>query len=409
MKEKRRLIAIALAFSMLSYFTGCTSAGKEIPSGTNGLGTDGFQKEMNMISPLRLRSACKTEGGYYLQWEGFLYFMDSATGDMIVVCSKPECSHDDPLECNAWINSPFLSCYQGKLYYANGDGVNDSILTLCSMNPDGTEHTVVQKIQTVKPLISLVYHPMLVNGCIYFIESNTMLYRAKLGQDVSTASLLFEENTSGKLENETRWKFWADRENIYAMNHFLNSSGEYQDVLYLLGESRSDTREIWNSSQLQTLAEDGSYWYIAEGMLYYYVSGADLWEVDLNTGDDQKIIPLASSVKSGEALFTDTNAIILDLDGSMIAIYDYSGDLKHEISLLPVYESHPDTDSCDLVFADGDCVFVLAYRGKYNSPATNLYQVNWTDESLREIDTWPGAGVTYQNGASEEVYYGTID
>lgn len=412
MKKQKRIITIASIFLMLSCFTGCTdttSLAREtdtIQSAISNLSANGFQKEMNIVSVLRMRAACKTDKGYYLQSEGFLYFMNSATGEMILVCNKPECSHNG-LDCNAWINSPFLSCYQGKLYYANSDTINNNILTLCTMNSDGTEHAAVQKIQVDRPLHSIIYQPILVNGYIYFIESNTMLYRAKLGQDISKAALLFEEDTTEKLE--THWKFWADHGNIYAMNHFLNTSGEYQDVLYLLGESLSETKEIWNSAQLQTFSGGDSYWYITGGCLYYYVSGADLWKVDLNTGDCEKIISLANSVKNGEALFTDDNAIILDSDSSTVTIYDCNGELQHKISLSQVYENHPDTDSCDIVFADGNSVFLLSYRGVYNSPATNLYQINWTDESLRELEAWPGASLAYQNGASEEVYYGTLD
>ncbi len=124
MNKRNGIIVIALIFLMLPCFTGCsditTHAGKEneILSDTNDLDASGFQKEMNIVSLLRLLSFCKTEDGYYLQSDGLLYFMDSTTGKMIVVCNKPECSHNDS-DCNAWINSPFLSYYQGKLYYGN--------------------------------------------------------------------------------------------------------------------------------------------------------------------------------------------------------------------------------------------------------------------------------------------------
>lgn len=87
---------------------------KNPDSNNTKLDLSGFQKNMNVNSPLRLPTACKTEKGYYLQNEGLLYFFDNALGKMIVVCGNPECPHND-VDCNAWINSKLLSYYNGKL------------------------------------------------------------------------------------------------------------------------------------------------------------------------------------------------------------------------------------------------------------------------------------------------------
>ena len=63
----------------------------------------------------------------------------------------------------------------------------------------------------------------------------------KLGQDVSRACLLFEDDMSRKLESA--WKFWADDGEVYAMNHILDNTGYEQDILYRLGAAESETRE----------------------------------------------------------------------------------------------------------------------------------------------------------------------
>ena len=118
------------------------------------------------------------------------------------------------------------------------------------------------------------------------------LYAAALGEDIQKAVLLLKEDSSGKLESS--WKFWADGDAVYAMNHLLNSAGEYQDVLYQLGTDENSTKEVWRSSEKQIPEQRDSLssWYISGVKLYYYASGNDLWQIDLKSGEEQKLIAL---------------------------------------------------------------------------------------------------------------------
>lgn len=384
-------------------------------NGSAGIDMTGFQKEMNIQHPFRLSGVCKTENGYYLHYDGFLYFLDGTTGNVTAVCAKPECNHTDN-NCNAWINAKMLSYYQGKLYYVNSDAKSDSMYTLYSVEPDGTNHTKIQRLQL--EFISwrtVLCDPILVNGNLYFLEGDSQIYTVQLGQDVSNAVLLFEDDMSRKLEST--WKFWADGSGIYAMNHILDSEGYNQDILYRLGATESETREIWRSTEITENVYDVS-WYITNGYLYYYFSGSDLWDVELETGDTKKIIALTDTVKSATALFTDSHFILLDdhpdsqwgvqsgyrEGGKKLTVYDYSGNLVREVSLQSIFDRYSDVVQCSLVFADGDCVYVLVYRGVYNSASTLFYQVDWDNGSVYEVTNWPGADVIYDNTPSEDVW-----
>ena len=152
---------------------------------SEGIDTTGFQKEMNVHHPFRLSAVCKTEVGYYLHYDGLLYFLDGTTGTVTAVCAKPECSHTGN-DCNAWINSGMLSYYQGKLYYVNSDAKSDSMKTLYSVKLDGTEHTQIQRLQMeYVGWRTVLADPILVNGNLYFLEGDTQIYTVQLGQDVS--------------------------------------------------------------------------------------------------------------------------------------------------------------------------------------------------------------------------------
>lgn len=382
-----------------------TQSNSSVPSVENPdsdntkLDLSGFQKNMNVNSPLRLPTACKTEKGYYVQNEGLLYFFDNALGKMIVVCGKPECPHND-VDCNAWINSKLLSYYNGKLYYTNGDAIHNSYITLCSMNLDGTNHTDVQVIQSSEPKWRVnCADPILVNGIIYFMEPDHSIYRVGLGQDVKNAVMLISGEQENMLDT-SGWKFWADGENAYAMNRYMDNNGDEHDLLYLLGDNAANTQKIWSSSQIVDSISAEASWYIMNGRLYYYASGSELWNIDPGSGNFEKI-SLSGDTRGGAATFTGENIIILSADRRKITVFDYSGANKANIDLLSIYRTYSDIAACELVFADGGNVFLLAYHQTLMSPSSALYQVDWVNGRLREIDTWPGADVEFNPDDSE--------
>ena len=419
----KKIGSVILAFTLLvCVFSGCSknnpgTAVSDQPPANFSADTSGFQKNMNISSVFRLPNACKTEAGYYLESEGLLYFLNPESRRMTPVCSRPECRHSDE-HCNGWINSLFLSYYKGKLYYANADSSDK--WELCAMNPDGTEHQKIQELQFESADMMKSYKPMLYNGKIYFMDSDR-LYAAALGEDIQKAVLLLKEDSSGKLESS--WKFWADGDAVYAMNHLLNSAGEYQDVLYQLGTDENSTKEVWRSSEKQIPEQTDSFssWYISGGQLYYYASGNDLWQIDLKSGEEQKLIALDGVLESGTAVFSES-VIGLQNDnpdaqwglqsgyragGDTIKIYDYTGKLLNEISLQPVYEKYADTAHCTMVFTDENSIYLLAYRGMEHSVSSVLYQISQDNGELHEIEGWLGSTMGYQNPDSDENERGT--
>ena len=317
-----------------------------------------------------------------------------------------------------------LSYYQGKLYYVNSDAKGDSMKTLYSVDLDGTNHTEIQRLQLeYMPWRTVLCDPILAGGNLYFLEGDSKIYTVKLGQDVSRAVLLFEDDMSRKLESA--WKFWADDGEVYAMNHILDNTGYEQDILYRLGAAESETREIWRSTELAKGVSDSS-WYITNGHMYYCFSGqqrgSDLWDIELETGNAKKMIGLADTIKSGTVLFTDTYVLFLDDQpdsqwgaqsglregGENISVYDYSGNLVGEVSLSPIFEKHSDVVQCSMAFADDNCVYLLVYRGAFNSASTLFYQVAWDKGSVYEVTNWPGADVIYDDTVHETWQVGTF-
>lgn len=374
----------------------------------------GFQKDLNVTDefrPFRLNELCRGNGGYYLENEGLLYFLEPESGKMLPVCGKPNCSHKDNT-CNAWINPMMLTYYQDKIYFINEDGGESCLYT---MNPDGTER---RKVQTTKMpdrnstrTFMSTDIPMLYNGKLYYMDDDTLCV-AELGKDRKDATVLMKENREAT-QRESHWKFWADKGNIYAMQQVLTKEG-YIDTLYRLYDDKA--HELWSSSVLWSLSSnkdisDGkASWYLSDGILYYYVSGGEVWKADLNNNDVNNQSPSLLFKNTdvgmgGSAIFNQKDIFILNdqmeegpfrRGGKTVSIYDFNGDFQRKIDLSPVYELHKDTVHVELVFADSKALYLLGSRGMANSAQNNLYQVNLESGQLREITDWPHAGTDYQ-------------
>lgn len=374
----------------------------------------GFQKDLNVTDqfrPFRLNELCRGNGGYYLENEGLLYFLEPESGKMLPVCGKPNCSHKDNT-CNAWINPRMLTYYQDKIYFINEDSGESYLYT---MNPDGTER---KKIQAAKmengnstPTFMSTDVPMLYDGNLYFMDDDALCV-AELGQDRKDAAVLMKENREAT-QRESHWKFWADEGNAYAMQQVLTKEG-YADTLYRLHED--EVQELWSSSVLWNLSSnkdisDGkASWYLKDGILYYYVSGGEVWKADLNGNDASKqsttlLFKNTDVGMGGSAIFNSEGIFILDdqmeegpfrRGGKTVSIYDFYGNFQKKIDLSPVYELHKDTIHMELVFADGKALYLLGSRGMANSAQNNLYEVNLESGQLREITDWPHAGTDYQ-------------
>ena len=365
------------------------------PPVSGGATAGGFQKEMNVNHPFRLSAACKSEDGYYLQNEGYLYYMEAATGRMILLCGKPECTHEDHTTCNAWANTKFLTFYDGKLWYTNMDAMHDSLLTLCAMEPDGSNHRDVQALMTPQDLqgwYMALCAPMLWNGDIYFVPRDDRVCKNRLGGKPENNVTLLELDTDRMLDWD--WQFWADGNDAYVMCRTVDEDELSKAVLYLLGDSAAQTRELWRSSRIISRGDeivsyasgDKFSFYVVGGHLYYLADGG-FWDADLKTGGETRL----AEVSGGQALFTDSEMFLYSAQDRSVTVYGLDGVQKRQISLSPIFDTYGDVTSCDPVFADGSMFYLLCYRGGFLSVVSSLYRIDAASGEIVELRDWPGA------------------
>lgn len=382
-----------------------------VPSSGGDPSADGFQKEMSVNHPFRLSAACMGNGGYYLMNEGYVYYMEAASGRMVLLCGKPECDHADPVTCNAWANTKFLTFYDGKLWYTNSDAFHDSRLTLCTMAPDGSDHRDVQCLMTQEDFVgwsAADFEPMLWRDEIYFVLQDKRVCKNRIGGDPEKNVTLFTLDDADKLE--WNWRFWADGDSAYVMCIYMDKDGYYQASLTLLGDSSDDTREIWHSPSYTRVGEDVEFYlngvdrfpfYITNGHLYYFATQG-FWDVDLATGAETKL----AEVSSSQALFTDDAMYLYSAPDRTIAVYGMDGTKKGEVSLAPIYAVYDSISSCDPVFADGSMFYLLCYRDSYLSVTSSLYRIDTSTGEVTELRDWPATNQEPPQQADQEIFIG---
>ena len=387
------LLTVTLTLSLAA--CGDNNNGK-LPAISGGdssvLGTD-FQKDMHQSSSLSISSICESKDGYYFQYDCMVYYVDKETGDSTVLCGKPDCDHtysEGNWSCNAFVNTDFLTYYNGTLYYNNSSYVieNETIVNkgerIFSMNLDGSKHDAVQNLDFVPGGDTNMYVnvPMIHRGNVYFCYSG-VLYTAVLGEDIENAVKIYGDTvkSDGSMivdTNAVYYELWADGDMVYYMaKNVKQSNGTYKDTLFSYDPQANKTEQIW---QVPDKAEVGEWdttgvsvsrWYISNGYLYYFLCGNDIWFTELSTGETNKLIDL--DLEAGIAAFSNEYIAVINKEydgfmsftgessvtgGDTLFIYDYTGKLVKEISLKNIYDDNENVTDCNLLWIGSGIVYI---------------------------------------------------
>ena len=415
----KRLLTATLAVILTLSLAACgdNKDSVKLPSVSTGdnsvLGTD-FQKNMNQSTTFNISNICETSDGYYFEWNCMVYFVDKETGESTVLCGKPDCDHtysEGNWSCNAFVNTDFLTYYNGKLYYSNSDYVleNGRYVNkgerLFSMNLDGTEHDVVQDLDFVPggDTNSFVTAPMIHRGNVYFCYSGA-LYVAELGADIEDATLIYGEQKvdDGSMivnPNEMYYELWADGELVYFMaKNVRQADGTYKDTLYSYDPQEDKLDKIWqvpdksDVGAWDTTGVSVSQWYVSNGYIYFYLSGNDIWYTELSTGKTNKLVDL--NLEAGVAAFSNEYIAVVNKEysgfisftgessvtgGDTLFIYDYNGTLVNEISLDQAYKDCDTVSECNILCVNNGKVYIHA-----DATISGIYSGSYSTSTIQE-------------------------
>lgn len=432
----KKILTAALAVVLTLSLAACGGEDSaNLPSVSTGdtsvLGTD-FQKNMSQSSNWLLGNICKSEDGYYFEYDAMVYFLDKETGESTILCGKPDCSHkftEGGGECNAQVSTQmFLTYYNGKIYYNNNTSVleNGSYVDkgerLFSMNLDGTEHEVVQNLDFTPGGDTNMYvsTPMIHRGNVYFCYSG-VLYTVPLGDDIENAIKIYGDEivSDGSMivnTNAMYYELWADGDMVYFMaKNVKQSDGTYKDTLFSYDPQTKKAEKVW---QVPEKAEVGTWdttgvsvtqWYVSNGYIYFFLRSNDIWYTELSTGKTNKLVDL--DLDAGIAAFSSEYIAVIDKEydgfisfdggssvsgGDTLYIYDYTGELVNEVSLKNFYDDNENVTDCDLLWIDNGEVYVHVdattvgiYDGNISTATTqrhSVYVIDIESGSLEKND-----------------------
>ena len=440
---KNRSFALILAVTLILSLSGC--GGKTGLPTSQTAGRD-FQKNMHQSLASQLRTVCETDGGFYFMggrhWQA--YYLDKAAKRAILLCGKPECSHEEDT-CDADLSAQTLWFYDGRLYFTNANSVEengeyvDYGNRVYSVAPDGTGRKVAQDLE-FEPNgdQANAASPILHRGTVYF-SYNGDLYAMPLGGDIRDAEKIWGQELP-EVETDQygipvlgahylSYDLWADGDSLYFMTDLKLADGTYKAALFALDTDTHEATQLWKTPDKEetgdwdTAGVSPTQWYILDGVLYFYLSGNGLWRTDLSSGETKKLVDTGDVAPHGTAIFSDDYLCVLNdgLDrheifsysdstghtgGDTLYIYGLDGELKGELDLKSLYDELDPLNHIQLAFCSGDEVYFLADATRQGGLGEStqvgdvmgsamkqyrkyvLYCVSISTGEITEIDTW---------------------
>ena len=145
----QKLFSVGLVLSLLlALLTSCQSPGPEQDLGDKFiLGEDNqyyYRMSRILASPM-----VESEESIYIVKEGYIYSKNKKTGEIVPLCNKPDCMHDDSefndngsSNCNAYVGVAWaLDYYHNKLYFMT------AFSELYEMDKSGTTRTKLMQLK----------------------------------------------------------------------------------------------------------------------------------------------------------------------------------------------------------------------------------------------------------------------
>ena len=223
------------------------------------------------------------DGGYYINYAGFLYFFDKKSKENHPVCSNLSCDHKTE-NCDAYLgDASYLQYYEGYLYYVIYDYDNkDAILYRKSL--DGSVVEKISKILRADIIPNIIIH----RGYAYFAwdsKNDSTLYRIKLEKDAVREKLfVYDEKFYPGI---FRMKGYGDGV-MFEASHDLND--DYTGAVFNLYYYDS------NENAVKLVKEDiGGEYTVADRMIYYYKRGG-VYQYDISTKTESMFYPIEEMV-----------------------------------------------------------------------------------------------------------------
>lgn len=283
----RKTVAILLTISICLFFMSCSNE-NNTPDTINNTNNNyyisfGYDDQICFDAP----HIARTEEGYYFITGHYfsLHFFDLATQKTVIVCSKPDCLHND-MKCDASLLSlhsgKSLWYYNNKIYVMAFDEKTHTYY-LCGISKDGSKRTRACDLLKIEPeedgafsvggdIRSLTIH----RGYAYFTveesSSKISLFQIEVDKSVTPRVLYSVEGENPRI---TRLKGYRDSIYFQMYVSLSNFSPNPSASVYCF-DSKTQKAKICIENQF--------YDYFPVGDDIYYSTDPDFSMLDVESG-----------------------------------------------------------------------------------------------------------------------------
>lgn len=360
--------------------------------------------QFNITNPPFEHYAAKGTEGYFLLNDGYLYFADISIDSATVLCSKPNCLHNEVYlnsDCNAYVGAVGSITYnEGCIYYIDSNAKADDGSSLVRVAADGSgtrEDVYSKEYNTDKWTVH--------RGCLYNAYREYHL-EDKL-ENINRSRLVVEKvPLSGKGESEILFDsvdFLQDSSFTYlaVFDEFLYYSYQYYTDNEELVE-KLVCNDLENHTEKEVTIPDGDTNPYEFGINYIYPlgdklvfkAGYEIYRCDLNAENIEKVMTLEDEYHNifadGNYLYEDNFANFMHSDLLSIEKNDtrqlrvYDDNLKY-VDTLDVgnyeYSFRPVDNKC---FLSIDNNGVMSYFDK--SEIGKVKGGNWGNRTLKTLN-----------------------
>lgn len=319
---KKYVVIILLS---LLIFSSCSAEEKAFAHGYETVRKCNMYSNLNLNGMLYMESCDEVNGE-----SSRLRFIDFDTMQSAVICSKPNCKHNDSGVCSAFgmnVSECFTNIFGDKLYFfetvpewSYDDSGKAPVLTwnlnLWSADLDGTQRKKIDTFEALE-ILDLV------------VKGNTVYFTAREQKKIDSGG-------ATKLLGLPKAYLCAyDFENCVFQNlgklcegfeAYAAINGEYNGGLYIAGSYREKEREFYNpdgsEKSLEELAKDNNFTTVRYRFDFEAGALSD-WDMPISTLDENdRIKPMF--ISGGFYGYMDgNNAHIIDSEGNEMILKDY--------------------------------------------------------------------------------------
>lgn len=424
----KRLFVLFLVVVFCMTGTGCHQADAPDSSGNlnetsnagNGgihLAEDEFQKNArNTDGTAVTRFVQFSPTGIYFE-NSRIYYTEAESLATTILCSKPECNHDDASVCNAYLGLD-LQYYDGSLYAA--DWAEDGNITLYKYDLAGNSQETVMKLHDDQQIGSISDIFLIHRGKVLFSGDFGSVKVTNLGEPLEAAETLFEvtQEDAETWQQQSgwsgmapySWQFWADGQYLY----YMGSPGQlwadrpystdHSNELYRYNMETGECVLVWNlptddvvgNWTLATVSTSG--WYIENDMIYFFLSDNGVWMTNLESGETTQLISTANdSGQRGVAYFDGENIYINNCEYNaityygakreerMIYVYSMDGTFLKSVSMQELFDKE-DGSYLNILGSDGKSLIVdFVTNDISGNGADGYYAIDWETEAITRL------------------------